>query len=308
MAMLSWVKRYRWIFAPLMLLLFILTACTAIQPVAPASSAPPPTPVVEAAPPALPAGNWIVAHYDDGQGNLATATTKPPITAAIDGSFISGFSGCSGYTATYEVTGENGFKIASLALHPTTSPSSECEGGSLAVQEAAYLAALQSAVAYESSADQLTLLGKDGQPVVIYTSGAEGVSTPTPAPIVVTSSGGTEMLQALVDVKWHLQTIVDPDNGEVAVEQPENYSVVFHPDFTVTMMTKCDEGRGRYRVDGDKIEMEIVASHAPRCEPGCLDDQFVSALNSAASFNVEGGVLTITEKFDSGSMTFAPGG
>ncbi len=306
--MLSWVKRYRWIFIPVALLLFILTACTAIQPAAPASSAPPPAPASAEVPPALPAGNWIVAHYDDGQGTLVTATMKPPITAAIDGSFISGFSGCSGYTATYEVTGENGFKIASLALHPTTSPSSDCEGGSLAVQEAAYMAALQSAVAYEVGDGQLTLLGEDGQPVVIYTSGEAGVPTPTPAPVVVTSSGGTEMLQDLVDVEWHLQTISDPDNGEVTVEQPENYTVIFHSDFRVTMMTKCDEGRGRFRVDGDKIEMEIVASHEARCEPGDMDDQFVSALNSAERFSVEGGVLTITEKFDSGSMTFAPGG
>jgi len=84
--------------------------------------------------------------------------------------------------------------------------------------------------------------------------------------------------------------------------------VVFQPDFTVNMTTECDQGSGRFRVDGNAIEIEIVAAHKARCKPGSVDDQFVSALNSAGSFNVEDGVLTLTEKFGSGSMTFTPGG
>ena len=308
--MLSWLKRYRWMLVLAGLSLFVLAACAPLQPASPAPVAPPPEPTAPpsaAAPSTLPTANWIVAHYDDGQGNLATATTKPPITAAIDGGFISGFAGCSGYTATYEATEENGFKITSLVLHPTTAPSDECEGGSLAVQEAAYIAALQSAAAYELSEDQLTLVGEDGQPVVVYVSGEEGVPTPTPAPVVVASSGGTESLQELVDVEWQWQTMVDPDNGETAIEDPAQYVVTFHASFDVTLLTPCNEGRGRFRVNGDQIEIEVVAARRAICEAGGLDDQFVSALNSAERFNIEDGVLTITEKFDSGSLIFTAG-
>ena len=107
---------------------------------------------------------WLMTFYYDGKGAVVSALLGTKITAVFgeDGK-ISGSAGCNNYTASYEVDGER------ITVGPAATTRMMCaEPEGIMEQEAAYLAALESAVSYTIEGDQLELMDAEGRRAVSY--------------------------------------------------------------------------------------------------------------------------------------------
>ena len=107
---------------------------------------------------------WLMTFYYDGKDAVVSALLGTEITAVFseDGK-ISGSAGCNNYTASYEVDGER------ITVGPAATTRMMCaEPEGIMEQEAAYLAALESAASYTIEGNQLELMDAEGRRAVSY--------------------------------------------------------------------------------------------------------------------------------------------
>lgn len=110
---------------------------------------------------------WKLSFYHDGESALVSTWAGTEITAVFgDDGKVSGSAGCNDYTASYDIEG-NAITIGPAAT--TRKMCAEPEG--VMEQESAYLAALQSAAAYQIEGDGLVLTSVDGVRVATFTGG-----------------------------------------------------------------------------------------------------------------------------------------
>ena len=113
---------------------------------------------------ATPAGSWQATGFLQGRC-VKSLIAGTEITASFDSSgTLSGSAGCNTYRATY-TTDRGGIEITQLAA---TEKACASPAG-LMEQEAAYLAALPTAVRYRVGGRSLELLSAEGTIVVSYT-------------------------------------------------------------------------------------------------------------------------------------------
>jgi heat shock protein HslJ len=102
--------------------------------------------------------------------------------------------------------------------------------------------------------------------------------------------------------RWD-QTLMNNDQTFVPAN-PNNYSVQFQADGTVSIQADCNQVGGTYTVDGGSITIETGPTTLAACPPGSLGDQFVAQLSGAAIYFFQDENLFIDLKFDSGTMQF----
>jgi heat shock protein HslJ len=112
---------------------------------------------------------WLLLRYNNGKQAMVSSLAGTEITAlfGIDAT-LSGSAGCNNYNAPYEVDGN---KITISPAATTRKMCAEPEG--TMEQEAAYLAALGSAAAYEVVGDRLELVDSSGTRVATYEAQAD---------------------------------------------------------------------------------------------------------------------------------------
>ena len=102
--------------------------------------------------------------------------------------------------------------------------------------------------------------------------------------------------------RWD-QTLMN--NGDLFTpETPDNYTVQFLEDGSVSIQADCNQAGGTYTVDSSSITIEPGPTTLVLCPPGSLGDQFVNNLIAAAIYFFEGQTLYIDLQFDSGTMRF----
>ena len=109
--------------------------------------------------------SWELAGYDDGSQTLSSVLTGSTITANFgeDGT-LSGNSGCNDYSGPYKVTGDQ------IGIGPLSSTRKACsDPAGVMEQEAAYLAALESAQVFMIEGDTLELRLVDGTVAAKFT-------------------------------------------------------------------------------------------------------------------------------------------
>jgi heat shock protein HslJ len=113
---------------------------------------------------ATPIGEWEATAFLTGNA-VASPLPGTTITATFaEGGELSGSSGCNRYTATFTTDGGR------IEISPPASSRKLCsEPTGVMEQEAAYLAALPSAVEYRVDGDSLALLTADGTYVASFT-------------------------------------------------------------------------------------------------------------------------------------------
>ena len=102
---------------------------------------------------ALGGTSWDVLAYNNGKQAVVSVLSETKLTAMFgkDGS-LSGFGGCNEYNASYKAAAPK------ISVGPVASTRKHCEEpAGVSEQETAYLAALQTAVAYRIEGSQLEL-------------------------------------------------------------------------------------------------------------------------------------------------------
>jgi heat shock protein HslJ len=111
---------------------------------------------------------WLLTGYNNGQGGFASVLAGTEVTASFgkDGN-LDGSAGCNNYNSSYQVEDPSASSGA-MSVGMVASTMMMCPEPGIMEQETAYLAALQSAAAYEIQGDQLAIVGADGTRLLTY--------------------------------------------------------------------------------------------------------------------------------------------
>jgi len=200
---------------------------------------------------------------------------KPPVQdTAITIEFtavgkFNGSAGCNRYNGSYTTSGN------SITISPNIATTMMACAQPVMDQEAAYTKALPTVKSFSVKADQLTLSDAAGKAIATYKAQSQSLS-------------GTS---------WD---VIAYNNGKQAVTSPiigTNLTAIFGSDGNLSGNAGCNTYNGPYKVDGKNIKIGPLASTMMACgEPaGVMDQeaQFLAALNSAATYRVEGTLMEL---------------
>jgi heat shock protein HslJ len=155
-------------------------------------------------------------------------------------------------------------------------------------QELGYLTALQSASAYEISADILRLTGADGASIASF---------------------ARDMRSEIVDVQWKWTALIETEPpAQSVVPDSEEYTLVLHPDGTYEVKADCNLSSGGYVLGGSKLTLQPGPTTLAECEPESLYDEYLALLGNVEGYSVEEGQLTLYLRADAGRMILESAG
>ena len=141
------------------------------------------------------------------------------------------------------------------------------------------------------------------------TSPPEPTNTPAeeaqPTPTTATEQPAEGASEAL-DVTWLWTELHDAD-GPMLIPDPENYTLTFRADGTVSVKADCNQGTGTYTLDGNKLTFGPLAMTLAACGPESLSDKFFETLGSVDTVAVEDGrlVMNLAESVGGGASSIA---
>jgi heat shock protein HslJ len=193
---------------------------------------------------------------------------------------VSGSAGCNSYSGTYTVSGNSITISSSMATTMMMCDEAVME------QESAYLKALAEAKTYEVKGDQLTLTGADKTSLAIYKAQSQDLS-------------GTS---------WEVTGYNNGKQAVIGVLAGTTLTADFGKDGNLSGNAGCNTYSGAYKVNGDQITIGPLASTMMACsEPaGVMEQeaQYLAALQSAATYQIEGNVLQLRTKDDALAAIF----
>ncbi len=210
---------------------------------------------------------WLLASYGDPD-NPTPVLPETEITAQFgaEAGKVTGSSGCNRYFGPYTVAGD------SLTIGPLGSTMMACPDPQMQ-QEQAYQAALQAAETYTVSADTLDISG--GGKMLRYTA---------------------QITDSLAGTTW---TVTGYNNGKEAVTSvlADTHLTMEFGDTQISGQASCNTYTAEYTLEGDKITVSPAAVTQMMCidPPGIMEQeaQFLAALQSAATYRMEGSTLEL---------------
>jgi heat shock protein HslJ len=96
------------------------------------------------------------------------------------------------------------------------------------------------------------------------------------------------------DTLWKLQAFRLTDGTVIDVPDPDGYTILFDRSGAVNMRADCNTCNGEYALSGGLFRMIVYDCTRAACPAGSLDVRYVTALNIANAFLMDGDVLTLT--------------
>jgi heat shock protein HslJ len=215
---------------------------------------------------------WVLA--DLGDEPVASELT---VTAMFgeDGS-LAGSSGCNNYSTSYEIDGQ------SITISPMIMGTMMMCPDPVMQVETAYLAALPEVAVYEIVGEVLLL--RDGDGAVLLTYNAQS--------------------QSLAGTSWDVVSYNNGKEAVVSVIAGTELTALFDESGTVAGSSGCNNYNGSYEVDGENISMGPFAVTMKMCEEAAMEQeqQFFTAMESAATFVVEGSGSMLQFRIADGTM------
>jgi len=195
----------------------------------------------------------------------------------------SGFSGCNNFFASYELDGE------SLKFGPVGATRMACPDLEMGLETEVFKAIEQTK----------TWKIKNGELLFLDDSKVLARFTMSQA-----SSGSAEGDPKLSGPVWQWMQTLYSDDRKFTPADPENYTVQFREDGTLSVKAACNQKGGTFSVSpGQKrLSIEITHSTMAACPEGSLEDEFVRGLSAAAIYFFKDGNLYLDLKYDSGTM------
>jgi heat shock protein HslJ len=260
----------------LIVVVLLLAACAPVTaPVEPPTAEPVPT----AAPPeqAAPTGfdlagtNWIL---DSLNGSPALEGVSVTLQFGADG-VASGSDGCNRYSTTFTQNGAN-----LTFAQPVASTMMLCpEPAGVMEQASAYMTALGATTSFTANQRQLALLAGNQ---ILATFEAD--------------------LQELAGTDWDVTMYNNGQEAVVGVLEGTEITALFGEDGELSGSAGCNQYIGGYTVDGNTIQIGQLGTTFRFCaEPEGIMEQeqaFLAALQSAATFRVEGDQLEMRTAAD----------
>jgi heat shock protein HslJ len=193
---------------------------------------------------------------------------------------VSGSAGCNRYSGTYTISG-NSITFSS----PMATTMMMCDESVMA-QESAYLSALGEAKTYTVKGDQLSVAGSDKTILAVYKVESQDLS-------------GTS---------WEPTSYNNGKQAVTGVLAGTTLTADFGKDGTLSGNSGCNTYSGGYKVNGNKITIGPLASTMMACSDpaGVMEQeaQYLAALQSAVTYQIEGNVLQLRTKDDALAAIF----
>ncbi len=136
------------------------------------------------------------------------------------------------------------------------------------------------------------------------TSAPEPTATPEPTPVpepVLETFSQAELLGET----WQWISLVETmPAAQSVVPDPENYTLTFNDDSTVSIKADCNVAMGSYEISGDQLNISLGPTTLAECGPESSYNQFLSLLEQAAGVGMGYGNLVITLADEAGQMAF----
>lgn len=225
---------------------------------------------------------WQLIAYIDGNGMLSMPGADSTIT--MQNGEASGQSGCNMFFAPYTLAGDQ------LSFGPAGSTEMACDEPAMN-QEQAFFANLAQIASYQIVANQLHMADADGAVLMAF------------EPQKQTPLTGT------------LWQVVSVNNGQQAVTGVISGTLLtatFQEDGTIFGSGGCNNYSGGYTVEGDAIQIGPLAMTMMFCpEPeGVMEQEmaFSAALESAATFSIQGDMLELRTADSALAVSFVAAG
>jgi heat shock protein HslJ len=123
---------------------------------------------------------------------------------------------------------------------------------------------------------------------------------------LVKASGevGEKADQMLIGTVWEWRQSLYNNDTRAMPPNPENYTLKLLPDGKISIRADCNVGGGVYRLEGNKIFIEITHTTMAACPPESLEHSYIQDLKVAEWYSMEGDFLYIDLKCDTGMMKF----
>jgi heat shock protein HslJ/uncharacterized protein YraI len=119
-----------------------------------------------------------------------------------------------------------------------------------------------------------------------------------PEPVLETTSQAE-----LVGETWQWISLVETmPAAQSVVPDPENYTLTFNEDGTVSIKADCNVAMGSYQLSGDQLTISLGPTTLAECGPDSSYNQFLNLLEQAAGVGMAYGNLVITLADDAGQM------
>lgn len=234
---------------------------------------------------------WRLASYGPIDAPVIALET-PPVTAIFAADGVTGNSGCNGYGGTFE------YNQGTITFGPIVGTLMACEPAEITTQEAAYLAALQSASTYNIAGGLLQ---------ITYDGGVLNFFPDEQAPVVPTLPPGANAddpsLGGLAGTVWTLVSY-GPADAPIPAAAGAPVTAIF-ADQGVAGSAGCNGYNGPFVYNQNTITFGAMVSTLMACVDQAVTTQeavYLAALPSATTFTVANGTLQIV--YDGGVLTF----
>jgi heat shock protein HslJ len=214
---------------------------------------------------------WQLDSYLNSQGELVSVLPDTEVTAEFQAGQVTGSAGCNSYFGSYESDGNR------LTLGAIGMTEMYCAPEALMDQEAAYLAALESAASYQVVGGKLQIADADGETVLTF-------SVLEPA--------------SLTGTTWRLNGYDDGQGGFASVLSGTEITAVFSDDGQVAGSASCNTYTASYAIEGNALTVGPAATTRQMCaQPeGVMEQEsaYLTTLESATAFQIRGDELALT--------------
>lgn len=229
--------------------------------------------------------SWIVTGYNNGKQAVVSVMAGTELTAnfGADGK-LTGSAGCNNYTAGYQTEGPK------ISIGPVATTRKACEPPVMD-QEQQYLAALQSTAAYRIDGTKLELRTADGALAASFQKAPAGAD-------------------ALPGSAWIVMAYNNGKQAVVSTMAGTDLTANFGADGMLGGNSGCNEYSAPYQIDGDKITIGPANSTRKACEQAVMDQetQYLAALQSAATYRIDGSKLEMRTADGALAATFGKAG
>ncbi|MCJ7443866.1 MAG: META domain-containing protein [Methanotrichaceae archaeon] len=225
--------------------------------------------------------SWSLDYYLNGQGETTCVLPSAGITARFEAGCVVGKAGCNNYFANYKAT--NG----SLTIGLIASTMMMCSD-EIMTQESCYLADLGRAANYNVLGGLLKISDDNDTLLLTYSE---------------------ELVPSFINKTWMMTSYNNGKGGLVSSLQGTKVTAFFDDNGHVSGSAVCNQYSGTYQLNRSALELiGPLATTLKYCiQPEGIMDQeqeYLAALQSSASFEIEDRVLTIFDMNKTRMVTY----
>ena len=222
--------------------------------------------------------NWTLVELYEGQPVL----TDTEVTISFSEGLIAGVGGCNNYTSSFSLSEDNPFV---MTTGPVAATKKACPDP-ITNQEIIYFKVLEGVSQWNYFFGRLAL----------YYGGDQG---------------GLERLlfdhqaDTLTGQTWQWVSYTNPIES-YEIESPENYTLMFNEDGTVSISADCNLANGSYTDEDGSLQVQIGPMTMAQCPAESRSDQFIQFLGFATRYFFKDGNLYLDLFADGGTLEFMP--